>query len=96
MNVVTQGRDEASQRETTNRYEKNVLWGKRQITNIKLKVVERQVLINICSSTSYRQEWLQSGTIKNLSHAFYISKNPWRILKKLDLVNTIEDGIDSI
>jgi len=39
---------------------------------------------------------MKSGTAKNLSHAFYIPKNPWRILEKLDLVNTIEDGIDSI
>ncbi len=38
---------------------------------------------------------MKSGTIKNLSHAFHIPMNPWRILEKLDLVNTIEDGIDS-
>jgi hypothetical protein len=51
---------------------------------------------DIYSFISYRQEWMKSGAIKNLSHAFYISKNPWCILEKLDLVNTIEDGTDSI
>lgn len=39
---------------------------------------------------------MQSGTTEHLAHAFNISLDPRRVLKELDLVNTIEYGIDSV